>query len=351
MSENNYDELASQIGDAGSIEETKPKSLGKLKHKEILGQRSDLNKDEAAELEAYQAKIKAEREERAARLEENAIRDGWIPIDRAEMGIRSDFYPAEWSFYVKAAPISSLKNWTAVDESNTRQVNDVLNEIIRTSVKISTNGAGIGGWGQVNSWDRFWFVLKVREVTFKKGESKVEFEDQCSECGADLMFTVSASGLHYEFPDDELIEKHWTGDCWEIDPMEYDVNHEPVMLYVPKLGRDEKIIEWATAQAQAKKQIDENFIRFLMWMLPNPSKDANVLARQIDKIYKEYKSWDIEMYNFMDDVVRNLTVNPSENLKMVCPSCGQEAISTVQFPDGIKVLFRVEGKAKKFGSR
>ena len=346
------DILESQIGSAGGeMVENKeqPSGLGKLQHaSEILGQRATLSPEEQEALDAFRSHVRTERQERAESIQ---IGDGWIPVDRNEMGIRGDFYPASWEFYIKPAAVSAIKNWTSVDETNTQQVNNVLNEIIRTSVRIDTHGEGTGGWGQINSWDRFWFVLKVRECTFAKGESKVEFEDQCTECGADLTYVLTSSALHYEFPDDDLIEKYWDGTQWNIDPAEYDVDHEPVILYTPKLGRDARIIEWATAQARARKNIDENFVRFLMWMLPNPSRDLNVLNRQIEKIYKEYKSWSIEMYGFMDDVIRNLTVNPSENLKMTCPSCGQEVLSTVRFPDGIQVLFRTARPAKKFGSR
>ena len=69
------------------------------------------------------------------------------------------------------------------------------------------------------------------------------------------------------------------------------------------------------------------------------------------KIYKDYKSWSIDMFTFMDDVVRNITINPSEKLKVVCPHCGKEVVSNVRFPNGIKAIFNVATKAKKFGSR
>lgn len=347
---NNYESLEEQIGAAGGQENENPtpRKLGKIQHKEILGQRADLSNDEMDALKAFQERTKHERQKRAEQI---SVGDGWIAIDRSEMGVRSDFYPKTWEFFIKPAAVSAIKNWTSVDETNGAAVYKVINEIIRTSVKIDTHGEGTGGWGQINSWDRFWFVLKVREVTFAKGESKIEFEDQCSECGQDLVYSLRSDALYFEYPDEELIEKYWDGTKWVIDPTEYDVDHEPITLYTPKLGCDEKILEWATAQARMKKQPDENFIRFLMWMLPNPSRDPNVLNRQIEKVYKEYKSWSIDMYEFMDDVIRNLQVNPSENLKMICPYCGQEAISTVRFPDGIKILFRIESKAKKFGSR
>ena len=345
-----YDALEGQIGNAGGSEQPlKPgQGLGRIKHQEILGQKSELSKEEKEAMEKFRSRAHKEREEHA---EHANIAVGWIPINREEMGIRSQFYPAEWDFYVKAAPVMAIKNWTSIDEEDARALNNVLNEIIRTGVRIDTHSNTGAGWAKINSWDRFWFVLKVREATFVKGETKVEFEDACSECDTDITYTLTSDALFYEFPDEELIDKYWDGKAWQIDPNEYDVDHEPITLYTPTLGKDEAIIEWATAKARAKQKIDENFVNFLMWLLPKPLKDNDAMNRWVDKLYKEYKSWSVEMYGFMSDVVRNLTINPSEQLRVKCPNCGQEATSTVQFPNGVKELFRIESKAKKFGSR
>ena len=86
-------------------------------------------------------------------------------------------------------------------------------------------------------------------------------------------------------------------------------------------------------------------------MLNKTSKDPQILDRQIQKLYAEYKSWSVDMYSFMRDVVKNITINPSEKLKQTCPHCSMEATSTVQFPNGIKELFNAGTKAMKFGSR
>lgn len=343
----NYDNLEDAIGSAGGTEETQ-KGLGRIQHQEILGHKPELDSEEQASLDAFKSRTRKDRE---VRKEQINIGDGWVPINREEMGVRSQFYPKEWQFFVKPAVVSAIKNWTAIDETRPDQVNTVLNEIIRTSVKIATNGVGTAGWQAINSWDRFWFVLKVREITFVNGESKVQFDDACSECDHDITYTLTPDALFYEFPDDELIDKYWDGKTWNIDPEEYDVSHAPVQLYTPTLGKDQVILDWATAKARANQKLDENFVRFLPWMLSKPAKDMQVLDRQIESLHKEYKSWTIEMFEFMEDVIRNITINPSEQLRTMCPNCGQEAISTVRFPNGIKTLFKAETKAKKFGSR
>ena len=344
---NNYNELEDQIGMLGAEEELSAANPKKLKHKTVYGQKEELSQSEEDSLNAFLSKDKA----RKTQTEESTVASGWIPINREDMGIRSMFYPESWEFFVKPATVQAIKNWTSIDEERIDQVNRVFNEVVKMCVKIDTHSKDGAGWAQINSWDRFWFILKVREYTFSTGEAKIEFTDACSECGDDVNYTLHTDNLFYEFPDDDLIEKYWGDGVWTIDPREYDVDHDPIVLYTPKLGKDEAIIDWATSKGRNGQKIDENFIEMLVWMLNKPSKDAQMFDRQVQKLQAEYRSWDVDMYTFMKDVIKNITVNPSEKLRVTCPHCSMEATSNVQFPNGIKALFNIGSKVKKFGSR
>ena len=338
---NNYNELENQIGDMGG---DSPLTSKKLKHAASYGKKEELTKSEQEDLDGFLSRARN-------KSEDIRIGDGWVLMNREELGIRDLFYDKDWEFYIKPATVGAIKNWTAIDEERPDQIHKVMNEICKSCIKIDTHGQEGAGWTQINSWDRFWFILKVREYTFSKGESKIEFEDSCSECEEDMKYTLTSDSLFYEFPDEDLIEKYWVGGKWEIDPSEYGVNHDPITLYTPKLGKDDAIIEWATARVRNKQKIDETFLKYLVWLLPKASRDPQMLDRQIQKIYREYKEWDIDMFQFMDDVINNITINPSEKLRCKCPHCGAEATSNVQFPNGIKVLFKTESNIKKFGSR
>lgn len=344
---NNYNELEDQIGMLGAEEELSAANPKKLKHKTVYGQKEELSQSEEDSLNAFLSKDKA----RKTQAEESTVASGWIPINREDMGIRSMFYPESWEFFVKPATVQAIKNWTSIDEERIDQVNRVFNEVVKMCVKIDTHSKDGAGWAQINSWDRFWFILKVREYTFSTGEAKIEFTDACSECGDDVNYTLHTDNLFYEFPDDDLIEKYWGEGVWTIDPREYDVDHDPIVLYTPKLGKDEAIIDWATSKGRNGQKIDENFIEMLVWMLNKPSKDAQMFDRQVQKLQAEYRSWGVDMYTFMKDVIKNITVNPSEKLRVTCPHCSMEATSNVQFPNGIKALFNIGSKVKKFGSR
>jgi hypothetical protein len=195
--------------------------------------------------------------------------------------------------------------------------------------------------------------LKVREYTYTNSNNTIEFTDECSECGEDIEYKLNSTGLFYEFPDDELIEKYWDAENekWIIDPSEYGLDSDEIILYTPKLGKDEAILEWATNRVRSGAKLDETFIKFVVWMLPKIPRDTQLADRAIQKAYKEYKSWDIDTFTFMNDVVNNITINPSEKLRVMCPHCSQEATSNVQFPNGIKVLFETQTRVKKFGTR
>lgn len=334
-------ELEEQIGNLGGATGG---GLGKLRSK---SKKDQLTEEEQKSLEEFKERAKNIKEEQA----DVVVGSGWIPVDRSEMGTRSLFYPADWSFFVKPATVQLIKNWTSIDDNDPQQVYRILNEVVKSSVKIETGGSFGRGWQSINTWDRLWFVLKVREVTFAKGESKVEYEDECDKCGANIIYTLSPSALHYEFPDDDLIEKYWDGQKWVIDPEEYGVSHAQITLYTPTLGNDDTILEWVRAKVQMKQTVDETFITFLPWMFNKVPKDPQMIDKMFNKIYTEYKDWDINMFEFMSDVVRNINIDQSETLRVKCPECGQEGTSTVRFPNGVKELFRVETQVKKFGSR
>lgn len=345
MSDENDEILEGQIGNLGG-EPEKPQSLGKLKH--IPGKQDELTDEEKESLEAF--KNKSNKVLNLTRS--NDIMSGWIPIDRAEMGVRSQFYPEDWQFRVKPATVEAIKNWSSIDEENLAVTNNVFNEIIRNCVSIYSDNGNVS-WNKINSWDRFWFILKVREYTFVKGEAALNYEEECDSCGAPIQYELKSDQLYYEFPDTDVVDNYWNPDsrCWEITPRDFDVEYPALKLYTPTLEKDEAILKWAYTQQQNGKRLSEPFLRFLPWLLERAPKDDNLLDKKIKECKHTFDNWDIDMFQFMEEVLRNITINPSEKLTRVCPHCGEEVRTAVQFPNGIKYLFTMESKHRKFGSK
>ena len=89
-------------------------------------------------------------------------RSGWIAIDRALLGVRDYFYPEDWQFLVRPATVEVVRNWSMLDENNGNSIDDVFNEILKYCLSIKTS-TGTRPWQDINNWDRFFFVLLIRE--------------------------------------------------------------------------------------------------------------------------------------------------------------------------------------------
>ncbi len=281
-------------------------------------------------------------------------RDGWITIDRRLLGERDKFYPEDWQFLVRPATVEVVRNWSMLDETNGNSIDDVFNEILKYCLSIKS-ATGIKPWQYIHNWDRFFFVLLIREYTFVQGESKVEFTEDCTSCESPVTFVLNSQALMYDLPDDDVLKFYDRENrVWVIDPVDFDIPAEkPMYLYMPTVEKDANIKAWLISEHQEndKKKFDPVFIKFLPWLCNKISKDTASARMQIRKAETTFKSWDSEMFSFMNDVLKNISVTPSTNISAVCPSCGEEAVTKLRFPDGVGALFNVVNKRKKFGTK
>lgn len=291
------------------------------------------------------------------RIGDNAeIREGWMTVDRALLGDRNVFYPDTWEFRIKPATVEAIRNWSTIDEENPNSIDIVFDEILKACLAIRTPNGPLP-WNQINTWDRFFFVLLIREYTFINGDSKVEFKRECSNCESEVTFTLDSQSLMYDLPEDDVMDKYNQIDrTWHIYPADYDITYgdEEVVLYVPTREKDANIKNYMINRVQQdpNAKIDRVFFKFLPWMLPKISKDVNIAKGQIRKAEAEYKQWDIDMFEFMDNVITNITVTPATTLLGVCDACGEEVTAPIQFPNGIASLFHRNHKVvKRFGKK
>lgn len=320
--------------------------LGHTPGKSIL---EDKEADERMKTEKHLTRV-------GERIQDNAfIRDGWMLVDRALLGERSYFYPSDWQFYVRPATVEAIRNWSTIDEEHGSSVGDVFNEILKTCLTIRTS-SGPRPWSAINAWDRFFFVLTIREYTMKNGETKIKYIEDCINCDTPIEFELTSQSLMWDMPDQEVMSNYDPEtQTWVIDPTDYldDYDGDAITLYLPTLEKDANIKEWMRSRFQENRnaKIDPVFIKHLIWMAPKISKDLTIANKQIREYQHKFNSWDIPMFSFMDDVVRNIVVNPGTSIKTICPACGEEVTSPIRFPDGVSALFNVVNKRRKFGQK
>lgn len=349
------EEVVEDVVEEAPVEPEKPKNMAS----EMIGQKLghipgqlpgvDKEKDKQMVKERKLSRVGQQIGENGPKVQ---IMDGWMDVDRALLGERSKFYPENWHFRIHPANVQAIRNWSVIDDENFNSVDTVFNEVIKACVAIVDDAGNPIPWGNIRSWDRFFFILLVREYTFKQGEVKVAYEEECPECGNPVMFNLTSQSLMYEFPDPEIMHMYSQEEqSWLINPTDYDVDHEPVELFLPNLQKDANIKAWLIDKVRNKKHVDEIFLKFASWMAKTISKDLTIAQRQMRDLEAKYNSWDTEMFSFMDEVIKNIMVVPSQKLETTCPICGEEVTSDIRFQDGIRTLFNISSGRKKFGKK
>lgn len=328
--------LEEQIGDLGSAEPVNTKT--DLGHAKYFGNTHDRGDDTLSGDD---------------KSKETPIRGGYIEVSKDEMGDRALFYPSGWKFMIKPATVDDVKNWSSIDEERIEQVNEVFNEVLKSSLKITAENGETVSWNKINSWDRFWFLLKIREYTFDKGERKIAYDDECPHCGEKVGFELKASNLRFTVPDRDIIARYWDSERreWTINPKEYDVAGPVLHFYPPTIEKDNVVFKWLYSRAQDGKKLNESFSRFLPWLLNRVSKDDKVNEKFIVDCEATYKGWGLELFGLCDEILSTIQVAPDEKLLAICSHCGEEVESQIQFPNGIRSLFAVSGGRKKFGQK
>ncbi len=287
-----------------------------------------------------------------ANIFENAdIKEGWQVVDRRLFGERDIYYPANWQFRIKPATVDAIRNWSTIDDENPNVVDDVFNEIVKSCFQIKTP-TGLLPWGNLRSWDRFFILMLIRQYSFVVGESKIQYSEECPECDNPVDFILDSSTLRYDLPDPEVMPYYDRESCtWMVDPAEFDVEGEPITLYLPTLEKEANIKAWIIDRLQNKRKVDNVFIKFLPWMANKISKDLTIASRQIKELEMKFKSFDAEMFTLMNDIINNIMVTPSTKLITKCSTCGEEVTANIRFPNGVRELFNIKRTGKKFGNK
>ena len=283
------------------------------------------------------------------------IKDGWLTVDRTLLGERNVFYPSDWEFRIKPATVEAIRNWSTLDENNLNSIDTVFNEMLKECLSITTNTGNII-WSKINSWDRFFFILLIREYTFLKGEKKVEFTEDCINCDNPVTFTLDSQSLMFDIPDSDVM-RYYDSETrsWNINPAEFgdDTTDELYTFYLPTLEKEINMKMWMYEEARENpnKKFDPKFVQFLQWIAPKISKDSTLAKKQIRQYEVIFKSWGTDTFLFINDIINNIAVTPKDELIAVCPKCGEEVTTKIRFQDGISSLFAVRSKFRKFGKK
>ena len=247
------------------------------------------------------------------------------------------FYPDNTRISIRAARVDEIREFSAIDEKDIKDVTDKLTYMVSQCVKVYYGNVP-GSYRDLLSADRIVLILKIREITFLDGMSSIKLPvpaNACETAGCKPQDTIifNSTKLNFTTPAPE-IEKYYdsVNKCYNVRTKSFGV----ITLFPPSIGVTSIISNWIVEQANESKKIDAALTEIMQYLVGNWRKLNN---KSIFNILGELSTWSTEKFTLVYRLIEKLTIGIEFELKEKCESCGGEITVPITFPDGYKSLF------------
>ena len=247
------------------------------------------------------------------------------------------FYPDNTQITIRAARVDEIREFSAIDETDIKDVTDKLTYMISQCVKVYYGNVP-GSYRDLLSADKIVLILKIREITFLDGMSSIKLPvpaNACETVGCKTQDTVifNSSKLNFTTPAPEL-EKYYdsVNKCYNVRTKSFGT----ITLFPPSIGVTSIITNWIVEQAKGEKKFDAALTEILQYMVGNWRRLNN---KSIFDILGELSTWSTEKFTLVYRLIEKINIGIEFELKDRCATCGGEITVPITFPDGYKSLF------------
>ena len=247
------------------------------------------------------------------------------------------FYPDNTHISIRAARVDEIREFSAIDENDIKDVTDKLTYMVSQCVKVYYGNVP-GSYRDLLAADRIVLVLKIRELTFLDGMSSIKLPvpaNACETAGCKPQDTIifNSTKLNFTTPAPE-IEKYYdsVNKCYNVRTKSFGV----ITLFPPSIGVTSIISNWIVEQANESKKIDAALTEIMQYLVGNWRKLNN---KSIFNILGELSTWPTEKFTLVFRLIEKVNIGIEFELKERCETCGGEITVPITFPDGYKSLF------------
>ena len=247
------------------------------------------------------------------------------------------FYPENTQISIRAARVDEIREFSAIDENDIKDVTDKLTYMVSQCVRVYYGNVP-GSYRDLLSADRIVLILKIREITFLDGMSSIKLPvpaNACETVGCKTQETVifNSSKLNFTTPAPEL-EKYYdsVNKCYNVRTKSFGV----ITLFPPSIGVTSIITNWIVDQAKEEKRFDAALTEILQYLIGNWRK---LNSKSIFNILGELSTWPTEKFALVYRLIEKINIGIEFELKEKCETCGGEITVPITFPDGYKSLF------------
>ena len=247
------------------------------------------------------------------------------------------FYPDNTRISIRAARVDEIREFSAIDENDIKDVTDKLTYMVSQCVKVYYGNIP-GSYRDLLSADKIVLILKIREITFLDGMSSIKLPvpaNACETIGCKPQDNIifNSTKLQFTTPSPE-IEKYYdsVNKCYNVKTKSFGV----ITLYPPTIGSTSIISNWIVDQAKKEKKIDASLTEFLQYLVGNWRK---LNEKSIFNTLGELSTWSTEKFALVYRLIEKINIGIEFELKDRCETCGGEITIPITFPDGYKSLF------------
>ena len=247
------------------------------------------------------------------------------------------FYPDNTRISIRAARVDEIREFSAIDENDIKDVTDKLTYMVSQCVKVYYGNIP-GSYRDLLSADRIVLILKIREITFLDGMSSIKLPvpaNACETVGCKPQETVvfNSTKLNFTNPAPEF-EKYYdsVNKCYNVRTKSFGT----ITLFPPSIGVTSIVTNWIVDQAKEDKKVDAALTEILQYLVGNWRRLNN---KSIFDILGEMSTWSTEKFTLIYRLIEKINIGIEFELKDRCETCGGEITVPITFPDGYKSLF------------
>jgi hypothetical protein len=247
------------------------------------------------------------------------------------------FYPDDTRISIRAARVDEIREFSAIDESDIKDVTDKLTYMVSQCVKVYYGNIP-GSYRDLLSADRIVLILKIREITFLDGMTSIKIPvpaHACETTGCRPQESIIFNSTKLKFTDTKPeLEKYYDSvdKCYHVRTKSFGV----ITLFPPSIGVTSIVTNWIVEQAKGEKKIDAALTEILQYLVGDWRK---LNSKSIFNMLGELSVWSTEKFSLVYRLIEKINIGIEFELKDKCETCGGEITVPISFPNGYKSLF------------
>jgi len=262
---------------------------------------------------------------------------GYIELDLSLLPSAGKFYRDDFEVHIRAARVGEIRDYSTMEETNVRDIDEKLNSIIAQCTKIMY-GSQRGSYKDLLEEDRIYVILSIRELTFKEGEHRLMMpvkDRKCStgSCKSQESVELRTNNLQFQ-EEDSLLSKYY-----DPETRSYAIetkNHGVINMAPPTIGVMRAVTEYARAKEEEKQPWDKSMLMILPYM---QREWRGWTDRSIFASITDFQGWSSSKYSLVYRLAEKMKVGVKTEFTYPCETCGAEVTVPLSFPGGIKSLF------------